>query len=91
MFYEWDPTKAAANKRKHGIDFADAVGVFADEYALRREDPDAVDEQRFVALGWDTLGRTVVVVYTYRGEDIRLISARKATKKEREHYARERR
>lgn len=90
MFYEWDPAKAAANRRKHGIDFADAVGVFDDEYALRREDPDAVDEQRFVALGWDTLGRIVVVVYTYRGEDIRLISARKATKKEREHYARER-
>ncbi|MBI3246475.1 MAG: BrnT family toxin [Deltaproteobacteria bacterium] len=91
MFYEWDPAKAATNRRKHGIDFADAVGVFADEYALRREDPDAVDEQRFVALGWDTLGRPVVVVYTYRGEDIRLISARKATKKEREYYARERR
>jgi uncharacterized protein len=90
MDYEWDPDKAAANLRRHGVDFADAVGVFEDEYALRREDPDAQGEQRFVITGIDFLGRVVVVVYTYRGEYIRPISARRATRREREHYGRER-
>jgi uncharacterized DUF497 family protein len=90
MDYEWDPDKAAANLRRHGVDFADAVGVFEDEYALRREDPDAQGEQRFVITGIDFLGRVVVVVYTYRGERIRPISARRATRREREHYGRER-
>jgi uncharacterized protein len=90
MDYEWDPDKAAANLRQHGVDFADAVGVFEDEYALRREDPDAHGEQRFIITGIDFLGRVVVVVYTYRGECIRPISARRATRREREHYGRER-
>jgi uncharacterized DUF497 family protein len=90
MEYEWDPDKAAASLRRHGVDFADAVGVFEDEYALRREDPDAQSEQRFVITGMDFLGRVLVVVYTYRGERIRPISARRATRREREHYARER-
>jgi uncharacterized protein len=90
MDYEWDPEKAAANLRRHGVDFADVVGAFEDEYALRREDPDAHDEQRFIITGIDFLGRVVVVVYTYRGEHIRPISARRATRREREHYERER-
>jgi uncharacterized DUF497 family protein len=90
MAYEWDLDKATANLRRHGVDFADAVGVFEDAYALRREDPDARGEQRFVITGMDFLGRVVVVVYTYRGERIRPISARPATRREREHYGRER-
>jgi uncharacterized protein len=90
VMYEWDQDKAAANFRRHGIDFADAVGVFEDEYALRREDPDAQGERRFVIIGIDFLGRVVVVVYTFRGEHIRLISARRATRREREYYGRER-
>jgi uncharacterized DUF497 family protein len=90
MDYEWDPEKAAANVHRHGVDFADAVGVFEDEYALRREDPDAQDEQRFVIVGMDVLGRVLVVIYTYRGERTRLISARRATRREREAYERER-
>ena len=90
MEYEWDPDKAVANLRRHGVDFADAVGVFEDESSLRREDPDAHGEQRFVITGIDFLGRVVVVVYTYRGERIRPISARRATRREREHYGRER-
>jgi uncharacterized DUF497 family protein len=49
--YEWDPGKAAANLKKHGVSFADAVTVFEDEFALTREDADADDEQRFVTLG----------------------------------------
>ncbi len=88
--YVWDEEKAATNLKKHRVDFADAVGVFDDEFALRREDPDAEGEARFVALGVDYVGRIVLVVYTYRGESIRLISARKATTRERGQYAKAR-
>lgn len=84
---EWDEAKARANLKKHEVDFADAVGVFDDEFALLRDDPDVEGEERFIAQGMDLLGRIVVVVYTYRGERIRLISARKATKRERGQYA----
>jgi uncharacterized protein len=90
MAFDWDPDKTAANLRKHGVDFADAVGVFGDEYALRREDPDAQGERCFVTIGIDFLGRVVVVVYTYRGERIRPISARRATRRERASYERRR-
>lgn len=82
MNYQWDPEKARANVNKHGVEFADAVGVFDDPEAITLEDPDAEGEQRFVSIGLDFLGRIIVVAYTYRGEDLRLISARKATKKE---------
>jgi uncharacterized protein len=75
--YEWDPEKAAANLRKHGVHFADAVGVFEDERAITIDDTSA-DEERFKTLGTDFLGRLLVVVYTYRGETIRMISARTA-------------
>jgi uncharacterized DUF497 family protein len=85
--YQWDPDKARLNKRKHGVDFSDAVGVFEDEMAITIEDPDAAGEQRFVTLGMDKLGRIVVVVYTYRRDEIRLISARKANKGEEKQYA----
>jgi uncharacterized DUF497 family protein len=84
--FEWNPAKARENQRIHGIDFADAVGVF-DNPHLSREDPDGEGEQRFVTLGMDGLGRLLVVVYTYREGKIRLISARKATKKEGKEYA----
>ena len=86
MEFEWDLAKARENKRIHEIDFADAVGVF-DKPHLPREDPDAEGEQRFVTLGMDDLGRLLVVVYTYLPGKIRLISARKATKKEGKEYA----
>ncbi len=83
---EWDPTKERENIRIHGINLAVAVQVF-DNPNLTREDPDTEGEQRFVKLGMDGLGRLLVVVYTYRGDKIRLISARKATKKEGKEYA----
>ncbi|MGA9822339.1 MAG: BrnT family toxin [Desulfobaccales bacterium] len=86
MEFDWDPVKALENLRVHGVDFADAVGVFDNPY-LPREDPDAEGEQRFVTLGMDGLGRVLVVVYTYRPGKIRLISARKATRKEGKEYA----
>ena len=87
MEFEWDPAKAQENLRVHGIDFADAVGVFEDGNALTLEDFDAEEEQRFRTLGLDVLGRLLVVVYTYREEKIRIISAWKASRKQEKQYA----
>lgn len=84
--FEWDADKAAANLRKHGVDFADAVLALEDELALTVEDPDSEYEERFITLGHDPLGRLLVVAYTWRGERIRPISARKATGQERRRY-----
>ena len=77
MTIEWDPRKALSNLVKHGIAFADAVSALEDEYALMIED-DNKSERRYVTLGLDAFGRMLVVVYTYRGETIRIISARLA-------------
>jgi uncharacterized protein len=85
--YEWDPARARANLRTHGIDLADASAVFEDERALTMTDQlTAVDEQRFVTLGRDTLGRIVVVAYARRGARVRLFSARLALARERRQY-----
>ena len=86
MDVEWDPDKAKVNLGKHGVHFADAELVLFDPNALTLEDPRIVGEQRFVTIGSDATGRILVVVYTYRGENIRMISARAATKKERRNY-----
>ena len=75
---EWDSGKAASNLRKHGVDFADAATVLHDEFALTIEDDDP-DEHRSVTIGQDALGRVLVVVYAWAGDEPRLISARKAT------------
>ncbi len=83
--FEWDPEKAAANYEKHGVHFADAVGVFGDELAITIEDQSTY-EQRFRTLGIDFLGGLVVVAYTYRGDAIRLISAREADARQRATY-----
>lgn len=83
--FEWDEDKAAGNFQKHGVDFADAVGIFDDPLALSMRD-EGPSENRFIGLGTDTLGRLLVVVYTYRGERIRIISARRATPSERRTY-----
>lgn len=85
MTYEWDTAKAGANRRKHGINFADAATVFSDEYALTIPDGHAM-EDRYITLGMDALGRILVVVFTWRGEHIRIISARKADSHERRQY-----
>jgi uncharacterized protein len=79
MDLQFDPAKAAGNLRKHGVSFADAEAVFMDPLALHRIDPDAEGEERFVAIGAGSAGHLLVVVYTLRGEAIRLISARRAT------------
>ena len=86
MSYQWDVAKARSNLRKHGIDFADAVGVFEDEWAFTCKEEEIAGEFRYATLGMDFLGRIVVVASTYRGDDIRLISARPATPRERKHY-----
>jgi uncharacterized protein len=83
---EFDPAKARANLRKHRVSFADAEQALRDPQAVTIEDPDAVGEQRFVTLGTDTLGRVLVVVYALRGDRVRLISARKASKGELGQY-----
>jgi len=83
--YQWDPDKAATNLRKHGVDFADVIAVFSDPYALTVRDEDS-HEERCVTLGIDHLGRIVVVAYTWRGNNIRIISARKANRRERKEY-----
>ena len=85
MSYEWDPKKAASNLRKHDIDFADAVTAFEDELALTIDDDDP-NERRLVTIGLDALARVLVVVYTWRGQNIRIISARKAGAEERRQY-----
>lgn len=85
MIYQWDPDKADANLRKHSVDFADAVSVFADDFALMIED-ERFEEERLITIGLDALGRLLVVIYTWRDDEIRLISARKATRTERKQY-----
>jgi uncharacterized protein len=92
MRFAWDPPKAAANLRAHGVSFAEAVTVLEDDFALTREDPAAVDEARFVTLGLSNAGHVLVVVYAYLEPDvIRLISAWKANKPQRDAYEKGRR
>jgi uncharacterized DUF497 family protein len=81
VLFEWDPRKAHANLRAHGIGFAEAVTVLEDAFALTREDPDAVGEQRFVTLGLSGQANLLVVVYAYR-----MLSAWRANKRQRELY-----
>jgi uncharacterized DUF497 family protein len=84
---EWDPPKARANLRDHGIRFAEAATVLDDDSALTREDPDGDDERRFVSLGLSDVGNLLVVVYVYREPDtVRVISAWKANKRQRVLY-----
>ena len=84
--FEWDEEKAKENLEKHGIDFADAVTAFEDTVALTMPDPGSEEEERFVTLGTDALERLLVIAYTWRDDRIRLISARKATRRERRQY-----
>lgn len=86
MEFEWDPRKAASNLRKHGVDFADAATALSDDLALTLRDSRALEEERFVTMGSDAFGELLVVVYAWRGDRIRLISARQATAKERRRY-----
>lgn len=87
--FEWDPAKARANQRKHGVSFEEARTVFLDEEALlRADDEHSQEEARFVLLGLSSRLRIVLVCHCYRSEEevIRIISARKATASERQQY-----
>ena len=86
MAAEWDPHKAAENFRKHGVRFADGEAVLQDPLAVTISDPHSEDEDRFVAVGVDPQGRILVVVYTWRRHNARLISVRRATATERRTY-----
>jgi len=86
MRFQFDPKKAATNLKKHNVSFTDAEGVFLDPLAIHREDPDTEDEERFIAVGMGIAGGILVVVYTLRDDEIRLISARRATRKEVKDY-----
>ena len=86
MEITWDPVKAEKNIRKHGISFEEAATVLQSSLTITLEDFSS-DEQRFVTIGISVKLRTLVVVHTYREEtEIRIITARKATKKEQEMY-----
>ena len=82
----FDPSKDAANRRKHGISLAEDDGVLNDPLALTIEDPSSQDEQRFISIGMNVFGKLRVVVYALRGEDARIISVRKAEPKEVQAY-----
>ena len=85
MSYEWDPSKEKSNYKKHRVKFADAAGVFEDENAITIQD-EHKGAERFITIGRDFLSRILVVVYTFRDIVIRIISALKATARERKMY-----
>ncbi len=85
--FEWDQTKAEQNLKKHGVSFEEASTIFADPFSLTIDDPlHSVGEQRFTTLGLSEAQRLLVAVHTDRGDNIRIISARNATRRERETY-----
>jgi uncharacterized protein len=83
---EFDPAKANSNVQKLKVSFAHAEQALRDPLAVTIEDPDSEGERRFITLGMDSLGRILVVVHTPRGNHVRLISARKASRGETEQY-----
>lgn len=85
--FEWDARKAALNLRKHGISFEEAATVFGDALAYTFVDPDhSLGEHRFLTIGVSAHDRTLLVVHAERGQDIRIISARRATRREQSIY-----
>ncbi len=86
MRFRYDPAKAKENLKKHKVSFADAEGALEDPLAITVEDPNAEGEKRFVTVGLGSAGEMLVVVWTERNGECRLISARRATRKERKQY-----
>lgn len=85
--FAWDERKAASNQRKHGISFAEAATAFADPHSVTIPDPDhSADEERFILIGQTGNVQIVVVAHVERGDIIRIISARPATRRERSFY-----
>jgi len=86
--YDWDSGKSQANRLKHGVSFEEAASVFQDAEALTFDDPDHSDQEpREITIGVSTRGRVLFLSHCDRGDRIRIISARKATSKERKQYA----
>jgi len=87
LIFEWDPQKAKSNLIKHGVSFEEASTAFQDTLSLTIDDSlHSIDEDRVVLIGMSNKNRLLVVVHTERGDNIRIISARKATKEERKNY-----
>jgi len=87
LTFEWDEKKANENLEKHGVSFDEAKTVFNDPFSVTIYDPDhSIDEHRYIDIGLSSKGRLIVVSYIERGEKIRIISSRKATKKEQKDY-----
>jgi uncharacterized protein len=87
MRFEWDPNKAALNEEKHGVSFREASTAFADTRARIHDDPDhSVIERREIIVGRSGVQRILLVVFTQRGDVVRIISARRASRKERQSY-----
>lgn len=86
MRFQFDPAKAKSNLKKHRVSFADAEGIFFDPLALHQKDTDCTDEERYVAIGMGSAGKVLVAVYTVRNDEIRLISVRRATRREVKQY-----
>jgi uncharacterized DUF497 family protein len=87
MRFEWDPRKAKLNLRKHRVSFEEATTAFRDPLSATGDDPDhSLSENRLVTFGVSSKGRLLTVSHTERGESIRIISARPATKPERKIY-----
>ena len=88
--FVWDREKAAANLRKHGVDFEEAATAFGDPLSITIPDPDhSAGEERRLLIGEGRAGRLLVVAHTERGDEIRLITARPATRRERQTYEEE--
>ena len=89
MEFEWNPHKAVINIKKHSVSFSEATTVFNDPLAITFDDPaHSVNEQRFITIGYSNQNQLIVLSHTDRNQKIRLISARKATPKERRFYER---
>jgi uncharacterized DUF497 family protein len=87
LIFEWDEEKAASNLEKHGISFQEASTIFMDSLSSTISDPlHSLGEQRFVTIGESTEREILVVVHTQRDSKIRIISAREATRRERQNY-----
>ena len=87
MKFEWDPRKADSNLNKHGVSFQEAASVFGDALSITYHDPDhSAREQRFITVGMSRSGRVLMVAHADRGGNVRIISARKTTRKERRYY-----
>ncbi len=85
--FEWDPGKARQNRRKHRVSFQEAATVFGDPLAVTYPDPDhSLSEQRFITVGMSSVGRILIVAHADRHENIRIISVRKTTQRERKQY-----